>query len=99
MATTKKSTAAKAKAAPAKAKPAAAKAAPAAKRNGALDPTSKFIWNANAENPFKKTSGAYERVEIMKKLSGNTVAHIKGYRGLRKTTLATCLRMGLGRVG
>jgi hypothetical protein len=81
--------------APAKGK---AKPAPAAKRNGALDPTSKFVW-AGKDNPFKEGSGAHGRIEILKKLSGQPVQAIRGYRGLKKTTLATALRMGLGRVG
>jgi hypothetical protein len=96
---TKKSTAKKASAAKAKAKaePAAAKPA-TAKRNGTLDPTAKFMWVESKENPFKSGSGAHQRVEIIKKLSGQPVAAIQGYKGLRKTTLRTCLRLGLGRV-
>jgi membrane protein involved in colicin uptake len=89
----KKAPAAKAKA---KAEPAAKPAA--AKRNGSLDPTSKFVWVESKENPFKVGSGAHQRVEIIKKLSGQPVAAIQGYKGLHKTTLRTCLRLGLGRV-
>jgi hypothetical protein len=83
----------------AKKSPARAKAKPAAKpRNGSLDPTAKFTWDNGKPNPFKEGSGAYQRVEILRKLSGQPVAAIRGYKGLRRSTLATCVRLGLGKV-
>ena len=89
------------KAAPAKAK--ASMAATATKQSapvkrGTVDPTAKFTWTAK-ENPFKAGSGAHGRIEILRKLSGQPVAAIRGYKGLRPGTLATALRLGLGRLG
>jgi hypothetical protein len=56
----------------------AAKAKPA-KSNGALDPTAKFTWSSGKDNPFKAGSGAHQGVEILRKLSGQPVAAIRGY--------------------
>lgn len=60
------------------------------------DPTAIFTWDPSKENPFKRNGKIYRRVEIVRQMSGQPVAAIRGHEGLKETTLDTCLRKRLG---
>jgi hypothetical protein len=62
-----------------------------------FDPEQKVVWTGK-DNPFREGSGAHERVEIVRKASGATVADLQAKPGLRKSTLATCARLALVQV-
>jgi hypothetical protein len=61
-------------------------------------PDATVTW-AGRDNPFHEGCGAWERTEIVRKASGQTVSAMQGKAGLRGTTLATLARMELIKVG
>jgi len=74
-----------------------AKKAKTAKAKGGrsrLDPEAK-VTKTGKENPYRKGSEVWERVETVLKSSGQTVKTIQGKAGVKPTTLATMKRMGL----
>jgi hypothetical protein len=62
-----------------------------------FEPDATVTW-AGKDNPFREGSGAWERTEIVRKASGQTVSAMQGKANLRGTTLATLARLELIKV-
>lgn len=60
-------------------------------------PDATVTW-AGKDNPFREGSGAWERTEVVRKASGQTVSAMQGKANLRGTTLATLARLELIKV-
>jgi len=59
-----------------------------------LDPEAKVTWTGK-ENPYRESSEVWERVETVRKSSGQTVKTVQGKEGVKPSTLTTLKRMGL----
>jgi hypothetical protein len=81
------------KAAPKKAKKAAGERA----ARTSYDLTKTFTWANGKDNPRRKGSAAYDRLEMLRRNSGKTLEKIVSLGG-RLATVSNAVKMGLGKV-
>ena len=69
-----------------------------ARRN--LRASQKVTWVRGAQNPFRVGSGAFKRIELVRKFSGSgrTVGQLRVMKSLRRTTVKTAHRLALVKV-
>jgi len=75
-------------------KPVSKKASANARNRVTIPADAKVTWLGKA-NPFRETSEAHGRVELVRKASGKTRATIEKIKGVRATTVQNLLRLKL----